>query len=169
MAERVREALASALEARGAIAGASVLDLFAGTGALSFEAISRGAERALLVELDRRTGRTIEKSAAALGIGSQARVLPLDLWGDPATVAARLAAAPEAPFSLVFVAPPYKDVSRIPSLVGAVVRAGALTEEAFVVLEHPTRTPLDPPVGLATVARYRYGDTSLILAQVSAP
>lgn len=167
MSERVREALASALEARNAVAGTSVLDLFAGTGALSFEAISRGAARALLVERDPRVARTIERSAASLGIAAETRVLRLDLLADPSAVAARLAAAPEAPFDLVFFAPPYADVPAAVPLVEALVPSGALTAEALVVLEHPTRTPLSVPAGLASVSRYRYGDTSLLLAQVT--
>lgn len=166
MSERVREALASALESRDGIAGANVLDLFAGTGALSFESISRGAAQALLVEHDRKTARTIERSAAQLGIDDRVRVVSLDLFAAPDAVASRLAAAPEAPFGLAFVAPPYKDVPRTPPLVEALVRAQVFTTDSLVVLEHATRTPLDVPHGLVSVARYRYGDTSLLLAQV---
>ena len=167
MSERAREALASALASRGALAGASVLDLFAGTGALSFEAISRGAARALLVERDRAVARTIGESAKQLGIAAEVRVLSLDLLADPESVAERVAESAEAPFSLIFVAPPYRDVPRISPLVTAVVRCGALTEGAWVVLEHATRTPLEAPEGLAEAARYRYGDTSILLAQVA--
>lgn len=167
MGDRVREALASALASRGAFDDAVVLDLFAGTGALSFESISRGASRALLIERDRRVARTIEQSAATLGITDATRVESIDLLADPERVAARLAQSPEAPFSLVFVAPPYKDVTLVSSLVTALARSGSIQPDGWIVLEHPTRTSLEVPDGLAERTRYRYGDTSILLAQVA--
>ena len=168
MSDRVREALASALASRGAFEDAKVLDLFAGTGALAFESLSRGAARAALVERDRRVARTIEESAQTLGLSDRARIVHgMDLLGPAETVAAKLAAFPEAPFSLVFVAPPYKDVGATVPLVRALTGSGALAPEGWVVFEHPTRTALQVPDGLAEEARYRYGDTSILLLRAS--
>ncbi|MBP7683736.1 MAG: RsmD family RNA methyltransferase, partial [Deltaproteobacteria bacterium] len=73
--ERVREALASALDARDAIRDVRVLDLFAGTGALAFEALSRGATDACLVERDPRVVKAAQQSIAALGLGERCVVV----------------------------------------------------------------------------------------------
>ncbi len=82
--DRVREALGSALQSRHAFDGAHVLDLFAGTGALSFEALSRGAAEALLIDRDLQAIQEIQRSAHALGVEDQARALKIDLGGNPA-------------------------------------------------------------------------------------
>src|SRR6187401_3428287 len=73
-ADRVRQALFDVLEARGSLAGARVLDLFAGTGALALEALSRGAAAALLVDKSAASVRCIEENAAALGVTDRTRV-----------------------------------------------------------------------------------------------
>ena len=88
--DRVREALASALQARDAFDGACVLDLFAGTGALSFEALSRGASHAVLVDRDSRTVRQITQSAKELGLGEKVHAVRLDLLSDPASAVSKL-------------------------------------------------------------------------------
>jgi 16S rRNA (guanine966-N2)-methyltransferase len=165
--ERVREALASALEARDAIAGATVLDLFAGTGALAFEALSRGAGRAVLVDRDRRALAAIARDAETLGLGDRVRTRPADLLAkDPERIAVLLRR--DGPFTLVFIDPPYAEVARIPPVVGALVAAGALTPGALVVLERASRSPA-PPMGLASVAAYRYGDTAIDVGRVPNP
>jgi 16S rRNA (guanine966-N2)-methyltransferase len=94
--ELVRAAIFNSLEARGLVAGAVVADLFAGSGALGIEALSRGASRAVFVESDRRAVRTIEANLAALGLTARATVRPVavERW------------VPE-PADLVLVDPPY--------------------------------------------------------------
>src|SRR5205085_9662640 len=99
----VREAVASAVESRGGFAGTRVLDLFAGTGAMAFEALSRGAAHAVLVERDRGAVRGIEANVAALGLGAQVTLCAVDLAGVPDTVVARL---PVEPVERVFSDPP---------------------------------------------------------------
>lgn len=163
--ERVREGIASALEARGAIDGARVLDLFAGTGALSFEALSRGAESALLVDADKRAVRSFAESAKTLGLTSRVRSLELDLFGEPVGIVRRiLRAAGDAPFDLVFADPPWAEIARVPALLSALAAEGALADGAFVVLEHAVRRPPGDIPGLATVGTYRHGDTAVVLA-----
>jgi len=162
--ERVREALASALEARDLVRGARVLDLYAGTGALAFEALSRGAARAILVDVDRRLVRDLEKSARELGLSDRARSVALDLGGTPGTVAERLARLADG-FDLVFADPPYADVDRVPPLLGALAELGLITQDTVIVLEHATKQPPRSLGGLASFADYQYGDTSVLLAR----
>lgn len=164
--ERVREAIASALDARDAISGAHVLDLFAGTGALAFEAVSRGAAHAVLVDRDRRTLTAITRTAEALGVGSQVRTRATDLLGSPDRALATLRG--DGPFNLVFVDPPYGEVARVAPLVRRLVDEGVIAPGALVVLERSSRSQA-PSMGLASVAVYRYGDTAVDVGRVPDP
>jgi 16S rRNA (guanine(966)-N(2))-methyltransferase RsmD len=100
-ADRVREALFNIL---GSAAGLCVLDLFAGTGALALEALSRGAAHAVLVDYAEAAARVIQANLAPLGYQDRARVLRLDV-----ARALRLLERQGARFDLVFVDPPYRD------------------------------------------------------------
>ncbi|MFK7985158.1 MAG: RsmD family RNA methyltransferase [Sandaracinaceae bacterium] len=155
--ERVREAIASALVSRGALADAVVLDLWAGTGALAFEALSRGAERAVLVERDKRTADAIGRAAGELGLGGQTDVRRLDL--DKTGWSAGLGA-----FDLVFCDPPYRRIERVREVLEELIDAGGLREDALVVIEHAAKDAVALPPGLAEVRTYRYGDTKVLLA-----
>ncbi|GGL41117.1 16S rRNA (guanine(966)-N(2))-methyltransferase RsmD [Phycicoccus endophyticus] len=158
--ERVREALFSALDARGLVRGARVLDLYAGSGALGLEAVSRGARECVLVESDRRAAATAVANARALGMGT-VRVLT-------STVAAALSPDPtegEAA-DLVLADPPY-DVGE-PALEEVLGRlaAGWLAPGGTLVLERSSRSPQPRwPAGLEPLGRpRRYGETTLWLA-----
>jgi 16S rRNA (guanine966-N2)-methyltransferase len=144
--ERVREALASALEARlGGLAGRTVLDLFAGTGAVGLELLSRGAAAVTLVESDPAVLKVLRANVAAVGQRG-ATVLA----GKAENVSFR------APFDIAFVDPPYAlDVD--PLLASA-----AEYVSGVLVVERATRSPRpDWPAGfLAPIAR-RYGDSTL--------
>src|SRR3954469_11678765 len=98
---RVREAVFSALDARGALVDASVLDLYAGTGALAIEALSRGAQSAVLVERDRNVAATARLNLETTGFARAGRVEVRDV------VAFTKRPPPEAPFDIVFCDPPY--------------------------------------------------------------
>ncbi len=160
--DRVREALASALESRDAFDGAHVLDLFAGTGALSFEALSRGAAEALLVDDDVRAIQQIKESARALGLDDRARTLRIDLGGDPRSVI-RKVAAPSEGFDLVFADAPYAEIESVAPLLKALLGAGKLALGAQIVIEHPISHRWVWPKGLASDADYRYGQTRISL------
>lgn len=131
--DRTREAIASMiLSARGLdLAGASVLDAFAGSGAMGFELLSRGAERATFVDRDRRAVARIRRSAAALGAGpDEVRAL----GGDVFSLAARGLLG--APFDVVFLDPPYAVAAeRVSTLVDDLVESGQLAPDAVVVYE----------------------------------
>ncbi len=164
--ERVREALASALESRDAIAGAQVIDLFAGSGALAFEALSRGARSALLVDRDRRVLGGIAASAETLGLSERVRTASVDLLRAPDRAAARIEAEAGtlAPFDLLFADPPWAEIEALPPLLEALLARHLVAPDALLVLEHGARTPVPDLPGLATEATYRYGDTAVLLA-----
>ncbi|MDD9935737.1 MAG: RsmD family RNA methyltransferase [Myxococcales bacterium] len=163
--DRVREGIAGALAARGAIEGAAVLDLFAGSGALGFEVLSRGAARLLCLDSDRRALRCIERNAASLGLTDRTRVVKLDLAATPARIGQRIAELDPGPFSLVFADPPYADIAVVPALLAALVGQGLLTPGAFVAIEHPRGQPPATPEGFEPLSSYRYGDTGVALWQ----
>lgn len=148
--ERVREALFSAL---GDLHGARVLDLFAGSGALAIEAISRGAAAAVLVEHDRQAARVIRENLEALGIDGIADVRQQD------AVAAAAALTAEPPFDLVLLDPPYGEAGRLGPALGPAL-PGLVAAGGRVVTESDRRDPID--LGLAPPAfERRYGDTLL--------
>ena len=158
--DRVREALFSALDARDAVRGARVHDLYAGSGALGLEAASRGAASVVLVESDRRAADVISRNVRDLGLPG-IRVLR-------ATVAAALAPqpAPSDAADLVLVDPPY-DVDE-PTLAAVLDRlaAGWLAPDGLVVVERSTRSP-EPtwPPGIRPSGKPRkYGETTVWLA-----
>ncbi len=161
--DRVREGLGSALAARCAFDDARVLDLFAGTGALGFEALSRGARHVVAVERDRQALQSIRQNARALGVEAELELVTLDLLKAPTTAAARLKALAVRPFTLIFADPPYSEAARMPELLAALLDAELCAEDALFVLEHPSEAPaLDVPRFQAR-GHYRYGDTGITL------
>jgi 16S rRNA (guanine966-N2)-methyltransferase len=158
----VREALASALESRGAFGDARVLDLFAGTGAFSFEALSRGAARAVVVDRDSLAIRQLTQSAKELGLSAEIHASHVDLLGDPEGAVGKLPGEDEG-FSLVFVDAPYSEIDSVPLLLEALVAARRLTPSAWVVIEHPATHDWSWPNRLASEADYRYGQTGISL------
>ena len=159
--DRVRQALASALQARGAFAGAHVLDLFAGTGALGLEALSRGASQLLSVEHDPHALRCLRDNVAALGATGRCRVLALDLLGPAPAVCGRLQRGGLGPFSLVLADPPYVLADDTLRLLGELHARGLLAPDALLALEHAARTRLPEPAGLLQLARYAWGGTAV--------
>jgi 16S rRNA (guanine966-N2)-methyltransferase len=146
-ADRVREALFSML---GDVSGARVLDLYAGSGALGIEALSRGAESAVFVERDRGALEALRGNLEA--IGADAEVRRQDV--------ARFLARPEGTFDLVFCDPPYDGA---PAIAEALVEAlPAMTaQEARIVTESDKRNPLLLPLPL--VVERAYGDTRIAI------
>ena len=160
--DRVREALGSSLESRGAFVGAAVLDLFAGTGALSFEALSRGAALAVAVDREPRAIREVQRSAIELGLRERLTTIRLELLGNPAAAVRKL---PEVPggFNLVFCDAPYDNIESVPALLVELIRQRRLAPKAWVVVERPARHVWIWPNTLAPDADYRYGQTGISL------
>lgn len=158
--DRVREALFNVLAARMDFAGLRVLDLFAGSGALGLEALSRGAESVLLVDTDRRAVDVITRNIETLGMpGATVRRVP---------AAALLATPAEAPVDLVLADPPYDvDAAAVESLVSSLSPNGWVAEGSVVVVERPVSSaPLVWPAGWTGWPVRRYGDTRLEAAEV---
>lgn len=162
--DRAREAIASAVEARRGFEGALVLDLFAGTGAFSFEALSRGARRAVAVELEGRALRTIEKSAAELGLTGRLAAVRADLGSAKGLGALRLDGER---VDLVFADPPWREAGKLAPVLGGLVPL--LSDDALVVVVHAARDAPPSGEGLEEVTRYRYGDTAVVIYAPAAP
>lgn len=154
-ADRVRVALFDILGP--AVAGARVLDLFAGTGAVGIEALSRGAARAVFVERDRAALRVLRRNLAALRLSREhARVVA----GDALAALPGLAAS-EQPFDLVFLDPPYTG-DLAPRTLAALAGSPLLRHGTRVVVQHFARVALPPLSGLAAGREpRRLGDTTL--------
>ncbi|MEM9730392.1 MAG: 16S rRNA (guanine(966)-N(2))-methyltransferase RsmD [Myxococcota bacterium] len=159
--DRVREGLGSALASRGAFEGACVLDLFAGSGALSFEALSRGAASATLVDSDARVLREIKASATTLDLGNSVQTVRADLATPSAAV--RRIRTEERTFDLLFIDAPYSDIGLVPPVLEAIEGADLMNPGAYVVVEHPRRYRWEWTKGLASEADYRYGHTVISL------
>lgn len=151
--DRVREALFSML---GEIGGLKVLDLFAGTGALGIEALSRGAERVVFVERDGAAGRTLQENLDALALGSE-RAEPRR---GEALAALRAASRNGEFYDLIFIDPPYGDAARLGPELSAMLPP-LLAHAARVVVEADRRAPL--ALELPILTERRYGDTSITI------
>ena len=156
-ADRLRESLFNILvHAYGdPVTGARVLDLFAGTGALGLEALSRGAAFALFVDDAAEARALLRENIAALGLAGVTRVFRRD--------AAKLGAAhPLAPFSLAFLDPPYGQGLAEQALAGAQA-GGWLAQDALVVVEEAATAGFAAPAGFDELERRDYDDSALIV------
>ena len=155
-AARAREALFSIL---ADVREALVLDLYAGSGALGLEALSRGAERAVFVEASKAAQRAIKSNVTALGLDERATLLPLK------AEAALRALERHGPFSLVFADPPWADAQAAFGVLERLAHAKLLTPAAQLVLEHAARS--GPEVAekspLYSTDTRRWGDTAVTL------
>ncbi len=160
-ADRLRESLFNILvhSFDDPVSGARVLDLFAGTGALGIEALSRGAAFALFVDQGAEARALIRENVAALGLGGSSRIFRRD--------ATKLGEAhPVAPFSLAFLDPPYGQNLAAPALAAA--RAGSwLTAVALIVVEEAVKAEFAAPEGFTELDRRRYDDTEFVFLRAA--
>ena len=160
-ADRLREALFNILvHAYGdPVTDARVLDLFAGTGALGLEALSRGAGFALLVDDAAAARALLRDNVTALGLGGTARIFRRD-------ATALGAVHPLEPFSLAFLDPPYRQGLAQRALASA--QAGEwLLPDALIVVEEAADAGFAPPSASKELERRRYDDTEFIFLRVS--
>jgi 16S rRNA (guanine966-N2)-methyltransferase len=160
-ADRLRESLFNILiHAYGdPVSGARVIDLFAGTGALGLEAISRGAAFALFVDDGAAARALIRANVEALGLGGVTRIFRRD--------AAKLGPAhPVEPFSLAFLDPPYGKGLAEAALVAA-RDGGWLTGDALAVVEEAAEAAFAAPDRYTELERRRYDDTELVFLRFS--
>jgi 16S rRNA (guanine966-N2)-methyltransferase len=155
-ADRLREAVFNILVHAYAnpIHGARVLDLFAGTGALGIEAVSRGARFALFVDNGTEARALLRRNVEALGLGGVTKVFRRD-------ATALGPAHPVEPFSLVFLDPPYR--MRLAEQACISLRDGGwLSEDALLVVEEAKAADFTAPHGYAVLARRAYDDTEFV-------
>lgn len=154
--DRVREALFSMLVASELLGEhVRVLDLYAGTGALAFEALSRGAASAVLVESGREAVAIIRQNARALGLESRVTLFDAKVERALARIDGR--------FGVVFLDPPYADV-RAPAFGSVLAAAAALVDvDGALVLEHASTDDSPEIAGLDVDRSRRYGDTTVTL------
>jgi 16S rRNA (guanine966-N2)-methyltransferase len=157
-ADRLRESLFNVLAHRpdDPIDGADVIDLFAGTGALGFEALSRGAHHALFVDNGTEARALLRANVEALGVAGLTRIFRRD--------ATRLGDAPEPErFRLAFLDPPYGQ-GLAPRALCALRDGYWLHDAALAIIEESANTQLELPAGFVLEQRRVYGDTQLIIA-----
>lgn len=148
MAERVRGALFNAL---GDITGMTVLDAFGGSGALAFEALSRGAESAIIIERDKRAQRIIAENIQTLGLDGRAKLIRTGAssWSET---------SPDAQFDLVLCDPPYHDMQL--STVSKIITH--VKPNGLMVLSYPGRESAPTVNGVVVVDKSKsYGDAAL--------
>lgn len=158
--DRVRESLFNIVAARMDLRGISVLDLYAGSGALGLEALSRGAASALFVESDQRVGAVLTRNIAAVGLpGATLR---------RGTVTAVLSAEPESAVDLVLADPPYDlPAAEIEAVLAALSARGWAGAGTVIVVERARAgAPLKWPAGWSPWQPRVYGDTRLEFAEV---
>jgi 16S rRNA (guanine966-N2)-methyltransferase len=160
--ERVREAVFASLG--DAVVGVAVLDLYAGTGAMAIEALSRGAACAVLVERDSRAAAVCRRNLAHTGFATRGRVVEV-----PVVPFLERPPPPEAPFGLVCCDPPYEERDQVVTATLALLAApGWLAPGAAVVVERPAGTDVHPPPGWQRRFSRTYGDTLVHLLTAGA-
>jgi len=159
--DRVREALFNVLShgtPEVAFEQVRVLDLFAGSGALGLEALSRGARYCLFIEDDANARGTIRRNVEAMGLTGATKI-----WRRDATRLGPVGTM--TPFDLVFCDPPYGKAMGARSLLAA-IEGGWLASDAVVVLEERAGEPPNWPPDLTEIDRRRYGDTEIAIARL---
>lgn len=152
-ADRTRETLFSMLSSRlGSFEGLRVADLYAGSGALGLEALSRGAAHATLVEIDRAALRAIDANVTSLGAAARISMRAMSATALPAT----------QPYDLVFADPPY-DPGSASAVADAVATAGWLAPGGWMAIESKRGDPVTPPSGWEVVAERDVGRARLTL------
>jgi 16S rRNA (guanine(966)-N(2))-methyltransferase RsmD len=160
--DRVREALFSSLGSR--VHGARVLDLFAGSGALGLEALSRGAEYAVFVEQSKKVQEVVRRNISQLEFSAITKLIP----GEAIRTLKLLEKKGES-FDLIFLDPPYDSpktthrLSLLDQAVREIVQKSLLSPHGLLVAEHPKEATLDFPGILRKVSTKGYGDTGLTI------
>jgi len=150
--DRARQTIFNILSARVELEGISVLDLFAGSGSLGLEALSRGASKALFVESSREASRLLEATIERFGCADQAEVLTTD--------AQQFLADNRERFDLVFADPPYS-YPRTAGMPDDIIAGNHLAPGGILLIEHATGVEFPPSARWQLFAGRRFGRTSL--------
>lgn len=157
--DRVKEALFSILTSRfGSIQGLSVLDVFAGTGNVGIEALSRGAEKVFFIDNHPESLQLIRKNLIATGFEKKAELLRQDaIKGIDQLIALKES------FDIVFIDPPYREEELTGNVLQAISKSGLTTPGGVIAVETGSKTTLPCPDQLSLLENRRYGDTSIWL------
>jgi len=156
--DKVREALFNII--RSDVFDAQVLDLFAGSGALSLEALSRGAEAAVMTEPSRKAVQAIRRNIELCHAEEQVKLIPSEWQAALSQLAGRK-------FTLVFLDPPWKMTNAYADAMTKLLGAGLLAEDALIVMEYSREAELPPvPEAFCVCDTRRYGDTCLSLVRL---
>ncbi|MCM5553060.1 16S rRNA (guanine(966)-N(2))-methyltransferase RsmD [Pleomorphomonas sp. NRK KF1] len=159
--DRLRESVFNILEHAydGVLEDARVMDVFAGTGALGFEAMSRGAKTCLFVEEAAEARGLIRRNQEALGLMGTTRIFRRD-----ATAMGSI--GPAEPYGLVFLDPPYgKELAE--KAIASLLAGGWLAEDALVIIEEAAKAEVTLPDGLERLDQRTYGETQVVFARRS--
>lgn len=161
ISSRIKKSLFDILS--GWLPGSRFLDLFAGTGAVGIEALSRGAAFVFFVDLDRRCAELVARNLAAAGFADRAKVHFGNVLSDLSWIPFR---SQTAQYDFIFLGPPYKDAQKRPlaystSALARVAEAGLLAPKGWAVCQHHVKEAVTPPPGWVLVRREKYGDTFL--------
>ncbi|MFH1368379.1 MAG: 16S rRNA (guanine(966)-N(2))-methyltransferase RsmD [Elusimicrobiota bacterium] len=154
---RIKKSIFDILAAK--LPGLLFLDLYAGTGAVGIEALSRGAKKAVFVDGDRRCAKLIEQNLAELGWTGRAKVEQHDItrglgWLD-------------GKFGIVYMGPPYKDSQKKPlNLTGITLKivfeSGVLDDNGWIISQRHIKEPVEAPAQLMAFRQEKYGDTIVV-------
>ena len=151
-ADRVRESFFSIISV---IAGKSFLDIFAGSGIVGLEALSRGAANAVFVEKDRKMAGELKRTIEKMGFSSRARVI-----ADPAFQALNILLSGGEKFDIIFADPPYNK-GMAGGLLDFATPEGLMEEDAVFVIQHSTKEALRESGAVLLTDQRKYGDTLL--------
>jgi len=152
MSERIRSSLFNIL---GDVSGKTVLDAFAGTGAIGFEALSRGADSVMFIERDRIAQKVLLENIASLHLKNKTKLIQASIAGWDDT-------SPDQKFDLIFADPPYHDMQ-----LSTVSRLFThLNPNGLMVLSHPGRESAPTVNGVVVVDKRSYGDAALAFYQL---
>ena len=150
--DRVKESIFNLIQSY--VINADVLDMFAGSGALSFEAVSRGANSAVLVDCDKNSVAVINKNIRALGFENVCKVLNMSCFDYVSTTANK--------FDIIFLDPPYNKGFIEPAL-SAISDRSLLAEDGIIVLESDDTDFKSEVAGLEVIKQKRYGRTFITI------
>lgn len=165
---RIKQSLFDILA--GLLPGARFLDLFAGTGAVGIEALSRGASFVFFVDRDRRCLELIESNLAAAGLAGRGKAHFGDILDDLSWIPYRSGISQ---YDVIFLGPPYKDSTKRPLALSSpalarVAAAGLLAPKGWAVCQHQVKEVVEAPQGWIMVRREKYGDSNLSFFRIQA-
>ncbi len=156
---------------KGLVGESRFLDLFAGTGAVGIEALSRGAAFCVFIERDKGHLKALEATLSRLGLGSRGKALFGDVLSDLSWLPFRCGVSQ---FEFIFMGPPYKDAEKRPLAYSGralerVAQAGLLAPGGWVICQHQVKEEFAIPAAFERVRREKYGDTHLDFFRAAPP